>query len=129
MINKTLVLFSISFFLFFNCINKSSIENQIKIKINSIDNKTKKPRVNKFDNIEVRVTEFGFPTKKFVKIAEYTTDSTGSVVFNVDSEEEYRFLISGPNIYGSSSFTTAFTKDKLKDGQEVNIEVISLDNR
>lgn len=62
-------------------------------------------------------------------MAEYTTDSTGSVKIMLDGTEGYNFLLRGSNIYGSAEFSEAFTKEKLKDGQEVNIEIISLDNR
>lgn len=108
---------------------KNNLDNQITIKINSIDGKTKQPRVNKFDTIDVRITKFGFPTRKYVKIAEYITNSTGSVEIKVDSIEEYRFIIRGTNIYGSANFTKGFSKEKLKEAQEVNIEVISLEKR
>lgn len=126
---KIIVCISVVALLIFSCTKKTNLENQITIKINSIDGKTKQRRVNMFDTIEVRITEFGIPMQKYVKVAEYITDSTGSVKIKVNSTEEYRFMISGPNIYGSANFTEAFTKEKLKDGQEVNIEVISLENR
>ena len=122
---KTITCISVITLLIFSCTKKTNLENQITIKINSIDSKTKQLRVNKFDVIEVRITEFGFPMQKYVKVAEYKTDSNGSVKIKVDSTEEYIFMIGGPNIYGSAEFTEAFTKEKLKDGQEVNIEVIS----
>jgi len=112
-----------------SCTNKGNLDNQISLKINSIDSKTKQRRVNMFDPIDVRMTKFGILTQEYVKVAEYITDSNGSVEIKVDSNEEYRFMISGANIYGSANFTKAFSKEKLKDGQEVNIEVISLDNR
>lgn len=108
-----------------SCKGKSDLENQITIIINSIDNKTKQNRVNMFDTIDVRIAEFGIPTRKYVKVAEYITDSTGSVRVKLDKNEEYHFILGGKNIYGS----TEFSKGELKDGQEVNIEVISLENR
>ena len=126
---KTILCFFVGALLICSCTNKTNSENQITIKINSIDVKTKQLRVNMFDTVDVRMTKFGFPTQKYVKVAEYITDSTGSVEIKCDSNEEYRFMISGANIYGSANFTKAFSKEKLKDGQEVNIEVISLDNR
>lgn len=107
----------------------NNLENQITVKINSIDNETKQPRVKMFETIDVRISEFVFPMRKYVKVAEYITDSTGSVKIKIDSAEEYRFMISRPNVYGSANFIEAFSKEKLKDGQEVNIEVIFLENR
>jgi len=112
--------------LIFNCNKKS---DPITITIHSIDSKTKLPRLNTFDTIEVRKEGFGFIKKTFKKVAEYTTDSTGSVKIKFDGTEGYNFLLRGPNVYGSAEFSEAFTKEKLKDGQEVNIEVISLDDR
>ncbi|WDF65353.1 hypothetical protein [Flavobacterium sp. KACC 22763] len=112
--------------LFFNCNKKS---DSITITVHSIDSKTKLPRLKTFDTIEVRTEGFGFIKKTFKKVAEYTTDSTGSVKIMLDGTEGYNFLLRGPNIYGSAEFSEAFTKEKLKDGQEVNIEVISLDNK
>ncbi len=116
----------ISALLFFNCNKKS---DSITITIHSIDSKTKLPRLKTFDTIEVRKEGFGFIKKTFKKVAEYTTDSTGSVKIMLDGTEGYNFMLRGPNIYGSAKFSEAFTKEKLKDGQEVSIEVISLDDR
>lgn len=115
--------------LFANCNKKSDFENQITIKINSIDSKTKEYRVNKFDTIEVRKTKFGILTQRYVKVAEYVTNSEGSVKIKVDSTEEYRFLIRGPYVYGTANFTDTFTNEKLKDGQEINMEIFSIENR
>jgi hypothetical protein len=114
--------------LFTFCEKKSNLENQITVKINSIDGITKKSRVNIFDTIDVRVTKYGIPMQKYVKIAEYITDSSGSVKIKIDPTKEYRFIIGGKYIYGSANFTEAFTKEKLKNEQEINIEVISTDN-
>lgn len=111
--------------LILSCGNKNNSENQITIIINSIDNKTKQHRVNMFDTIDVRIAEFGFPKKKYVKIAEYITDSKGSVRVKLDSNEEYHFILGGSYIYGAEEFSSG----ELKDGQEINIEVISLENR
>lgn len=126
---KKIICISVVAMLISSCTNKTNSENQITIKINSIDVKTKQLRVNMFDTLDVRMTKSGFPTQKYVKVAEYITDSTGSVEIKCDSNEEYRFMISGPNVYGSANFTKPFTKEKLKDGQVVNIEVVTLDNR
>jgi hypothetical protein len=120
---------SIMVFLILSCNKKNDLKNQITIKINSIDNKTKLARVNAFDTIEVRMQGFGYLTKTFDKVGEYVTDSTGSVKVKLDCTEEYIFILGGPNIYGSAEFTEAFTKEKLKDGQEVNIEVISTESK
>ena len=46
--------------LIYSCTNKTNCENQITIKINSIDVKTKQLRVNMFDTVDVRITKSGF---------------------------------------------------------------------
>ena len=116
-------------FLNLGCARKPNLKNQITIKIISIDSETKQARVNKFDTIDVRMRAFGYFIQSFEKIGEYVTDSTGSVEIKLDSTEEYRFILDGSNIHGSAAFTEAFSKERLKDGQEVNIEVISRKNR
>ena len=109
-----------------SCEGKKDLKNQITIIVNSVDKDTKENRVNMFDTIEVRVARPGFPVRRFVKVAEYTTDSTGSVSVKVDKSEENHFMIGGKSKFFGS---TAFSKGDLKDGQEVNIEVISLEDR
>lgn len=126
---KILVYIYVLFFLISSCKKGNDLENQITIKINSNDSKTKQRRVNMYDTIDVRMQGIGFLTQSFDKVGEYVTDSTGSVKIKLDGTEEYIFILSGPNIYGSAEFARAFTKEKLKDDQEVNIEVISLENR
>lgn len=126
-IRTTCVIFL--FGLFVKCNKKSDFENQITIKLNSIDSETKQRRENKFDTIKVNITRPGSFTYRYVKIAEYITNSGGSVKIKVDSTEEYRFSIRGPYVYGTANFTDAFTKEKLKDGQEVNIEVFPIGNK
>lgn len=113
------------FIMILSCSRKTNLDDKITIKINSIDKETKRPRVNTFDVVEVRVESFGYLMKTYEKIDEYTTDSAGSVKIEIDGSKQYRFMISGPNGYGTANFTDAFTKEKLKEGQEVNIEVIS----
>jgi len=115
--------------LFTTCNKKSDFKYQITIELNCIDSKTKQHRVNKFDTIEVRKTKFNIFTQRYVKVEEYVTNSEGSVKIKVDSTQEYRFLIRGPYVYGTANFTEAFTKERLKDGQKVNIEAISIENR
>ena len=108
-----------------SCEGKSDPEGQITVTINSVDKNTGQNRVNMFDTIEVRVERFGFPKKKYVKVAEYTTDSTGSVKVKLDKSEENHFILHGNMIYGA----TEFSEGELKDGQKVDMEVISLDDR
>lgn len=123
---KVIICFSVVTLLTFSCTKKTGVlENQITIKLNSIDYETKQPRINIFDTIDVRIAKFGFPMRKFVKVSEYITDSTGSVKVKLDQNEEYHFILGGKKIYGA----TEFSKGELKDGQEVNIEVISTENR
>ena len=126
---KTIILYIIMFFLILSCNKKNNLDNQIIIKINSIDSETRNSRVNIFDTIEVSVEENGYLMKNFNKVGEYVTDSSGSIKIKIDSTKGYKFMLRGPNIYGSANFSEAFSKEKLKNGQEVNIEAISLENR
>ncbi|TBX65196.1 hypothetical protein EZL74_12450 [Flavobacterium silvisoli] len=116
---KILVLVYIITLVIFSCNRKNDLENQITIKINSIDRKTKLPRTNVFDTIEVRIESIGFPAKRFPKIAEYVTDSSGSVKIKIDRDEKYLLLLSVPYFYGSEDIVGK----NLKDGQEINMEV------
>ncbi len=106
-----------------SCNRKIDLENQITIKINSIDSKTKLPRINAFDTIDVRIESIGFPTKRFPKIAEYVTDSSGSVKIKIDRTEKYLLLLGAPYIFGSEDIVG----QNLKDEQEINIEAIHLE--
>jgi len=123
---KVKIALSISIiFLVSSCNGKSDLKNQITVRITSIDSKTKQPRVNKFDTIDIRIKKMGYLMKRFVKVGEYTIDSMGSVTIKVDCTEENHFILSGPYIYGA----TEFSAGELKDGQKVNIEAISLEDR
>ncbi|MRX42021.1 hypothetical protein GJU43_22320 [Flavobacterium sp. LC2016-23] len=62
---KLAVCISILALLISNCSRKTDSENQITIKINSIDSKSKQRRVNLFDTVEVRKEKFGYLTKTF----------------------------------------------------------------
>lgn len=108
-----------------NCKGKRDLEDQITITINSIDKETKQRRINKFDTVVVRKEGIGYLTKTFDKIGEYVTDSTGSVKIKIDSSKICDISVSGLNVLGGDMYYPGY----LKDGQEVNIEVISLENR
>ncbi|WP_284460119.1 hypothetical protein [Chryseobacterium sp.] len=126
---KTKIAVGISIICFFSgCKKKSDLENQIIIKINAIDNKTKQPRANTFDTIEIKRESAGYLTKTFDKIEERVTDSSGSIKIKIDCTKGYKFLLRKKKFYGSESFGEPFNREKLKDGQEVNIEVMSLEN-
>lgn len=112
--------------LIINCKGRNDLENQIAIKITLINRDTKQPRINSFDTIEVTKEGIGLLTKSFDKVAEYITDSTGSIKIKINSNEGYNFSISRKGFYGSENFSDAFTKEKLKDGQEINIEVFPI---
>lgn len=114
--------------IFSSCTQKSDLENQITIKITSIDSKDKQPRINMFDTIVVRKEGVGYLTKTYTKVGEYVTDSTGSIIIKINRNEGYMFLLSRMGFYGSESFAEPFTKEKLRDGQKVNIEVMHLEN-
>ena len=107
-----------------SCEVKSDPKNQITITINSVDKETGQKRVNMFDTIDVRVGRPGILKRQFVKVAEYTTDSTGSVKVKLDKSEEIRLILGGKMIYGSEWFQ----EGKLKEGQSVDIDVISLED-
>ena len=111
-----------------NCKGKNYLENQITIKINLIDSKTKQFRVNKFDTIEVRKESEGYLMKTYNIVGEYVTDSKGSVTIKIDRDAEYRIMLNRRGLFGSESFAKSFNREKLKDGQEVDIEVFSIEN-
>ncbi len=113
-----------------NCNNNNSFKNSITIKINSIDKNTKQQRLNMFDTIEVRKEYFGYLKKTYKIVGKHVLNSKGSIKIKIDSTQGYRFFINGVDgAYGTENFTKGFTKEKLKDGQEINIEVFSLENR
>jgi hypothetical protein len=122
---KILLYTSVMFFLILSCNKKTDLNNQITLKLNSIDSKTKQNRLNTFDTIEIRIKKFGFPSWRFVKVGECVTDSTGSVKIKIDRTEEYTFLLGRRNYFGSETFAG----ELLKDGQVVNLEVFSIENR
>lgn len=107
-----------------NCKGKSDLKNPITITINSIDKETKQRRINKFDTIVVRKEGIGYLTKTFDKVGEYVTDSTGSIKIKINSSKIYDISISGLNVLGGDMFNPGY----LKDGQEVNIEVVTFEN-
>lgn len=122
---KIVVYISILFFLISSCKNENDLKNQITIKINSIDSKTKQRRVNFFDTVEVRKEGFGFIKKTFPVEKIYIMDSMGSVKIKIDSTKLYKIFVLGIKAFGPEMYYPGH----LKDGQEVNIEVISLENR
>lgn len=113
-----------------SCERKIDPKNQITIIINSVDGNTKENRVNMFDTIDVRIARWGFPMKRFVKVAEYITDSTGSVKVELDKSDENHFILNGKYINGIYiTGSTYFSEGDLKDGEKVNLEVDSVDYR
>ena len=127
---KIVVCISVIALLISNCKRKTDSENQFTITINLVDNETKQRRINTFDTIEVRKEKIGWNLMRaYPKVGEYITDSMGSVKIKIDSTCGYRFMLNRRGYYGSESFAEPFTKEKLKDGQKVNIEAISLEKR
>ena len=126
---KNVISFSFLIMSIISCYKNSNQENQITVKITLINKDTKQPRVNSFDTIEVRKEGIGLFTKSFDKVAEYITDSKGSINIKVNRNEGYNFLLSRKGFYGSENFSEPFTKEKLKEGQKVNIEVYSIENK
>ena len=110
--------------LLLSCDKKTDLENQIIIKVNSVDQQTKQPRVNMFDTVIIKEEGNGYLTKTFSKVGEYTTDSTGVVKVKIDPSRICDISVSGLNIYGGDMYYPGH----LKDGQVINIEVRSLNN-
>ncbi len=122
-IHKVGVIFFVLFFLllFANCTLKGDMDNQITIKINSIDEKSKKRRINMFDTVEVRKEGFGWLMKTFNVVGVYKTDSTGSVKIKIDSTKISEIHILGLHEFGIDMYYPGH----LKNNQEVDIEVRS----
>ena len=116
------IIFTLCFtLLFVNCKLKGNLDNQITIKINSIDEKTKKRRINMFDTVEVRKEGFGWLMKTFNVVGVYRTDSTGSVKIKIDSTKISEISVKGLHELGGEMYYPKY----LKNNQEVDIEVRS----
>jgi len=127
---KIVVCISVIVLLTSSCNKKTDSKNQITITINSVDSETKQRRINTFDTIEVRKEKIGWNLMRaYPQTGEFITDSMGSVKIKIDSTFGYRFILSRKGYYGSESYAEPFTKEKLKEGQQVNIEAISLEKR
>ena len=108
-----------------NCNMKDDLKNQITVTINSVDKETKQRRVNKFDTVVLRKEGIGYLMKTFDKVGQYVTDSTGSVKIRIDSSKICDISVAGLNVLGGDMYNPGY----LKDGQEVNIEVIDIGNK
>lgn len=106
-----------------NCNRKSDIENQITIKIYSIDKESNQRRVDAFDTVDISKESSWYFLKSFPTERKYITDSTGLVKIKIDSTKIYNIIVSGVNVLGGEIYYPGF----LKDGQEVNIEVRRID--
>jgi hypothetical protein len=115
---------SILALLLLSCDKKTDLEKQITIKVNSVDKETKQPRVNMFDTVIIKEEGNGYLTKAFYKVGEYTTDPAGVVKIKIDPSRINDISVSGLNIYGGDMYYPGH----LKDGQEINLEVRSLNN-
>lgn len=122
LITKIIVCIS-TLFLNAGCNEKKDSENQITITIRPIDSKTKRPRINMFDTIVIRKQGIGYLIKTFNKVGEYITDSTGTVNIKVDSTKIYDISVFGLNGSGGEIYYPG----NLKNGQEVDIEIIPTD--
>lgn len=122
---KILLYISVLFFLISSCKKGNDLENQITIKINSIDRETKQRRVNFFDTVEVRKEGFGFIKKTFPVEKIYIMDSMGSVKIKIDTTKIYDISVFGLGVLGGDMYFPGH----LKEGQEVSIEVMSLEKR
>lgn len=108
-----------------NCNMKDDLKNQITVTINSVDKETKQRRVNKFDTVVLRKEGIGYLMKTFDKVGQYVTDSTGSVKIRIDSSKICDISVSGLNVLGGDMYNPGY----LKDGQEINIEVVPIGNK
>lgn len=113
---------------FFSCKEKNDLESQITIKMTTIDYKTKQPRTGTFDTVEIMKEKARYLMKNFTKIEECVTDSTGSFKVKINPDTGYKFILRKKGFYGSESFGRSFSKEQLKDGQEINIQVMHLEN-
>src|SRR4051812_28834766 len=82
-----------------SCNRSSNLENEITIKINSVNLKDKRPRINIFDTIEIRKEGVGYLMRTFDKVGEFTTDSTGSAKIKIDKTEDYKILLRRRNYF------------------------------
>jgi len=115
-----LVILTTAFFL--NC-KKADVEDQITIKINSIDKETKRIRVNKFDTVIIKKEGKGYLMKTFNAIGKYATDSTGAVTVKIDPSKIYDISITGIEVLGGEII---YPENFKSDQQELDIEVIHL---
>jgi len=104
-----------------SCKGKGDLDNQITIKINSIDEKSKQKRINMFDTVEVRKEGFGWLMKTFNVVGVYITDSTGSVKIKIDSTKISEIHVLGLHELGIDMYYPG----DLKNNQQVDIEVRS----
>lgn len=116
---KVRIIMLIFFFMLLIGCNNSTKENEIQVTIKVVDSYTQKPRVN--DRVEVRMGAWGFPTRRYVEVGQYFTDSLGTVSMNLDKNERYSFMTFGPqHAFGSDEYK----KGELKDQQQVVIKVV-----
>jgi hypothetical protein len=110
-------------FLLIDCSNSKN-NNQLKVTIKVIDSYTQKPRFN--DRVEVRIGKWGFPTRRYMQVGEYFTDSSGVVKLNLSKDERYSFMTFGPNhAFGSDEYK----KGELKNNQQIVIKVVPPDKK
>jgi len=100
-------------FLFLSC----KKENQIIVTLKSVENKTRQPRINTFDKIEIRKAKFGF-IKGYEIVGEFKTDSLGYLKVKLEKNEEYWAILKCKNMNGWAFFD----KNWLNKSQEIIIE-------
>nr|WP_315026467.1 hypothetical protein [uncultured Chryseobacterium sp.] len=78
------------------------------------------------DRVEILIGKWGFPTRQYERIAQYSTDSSGVVKLHLSPDERYSFMTFGPNhAFGSDEYK----KGELKNNQEVIIKVVPPDKK
>lgn len=118
-INKYVKLFFLSLILS-SCFNKNTdMRDQINISIKVVDSYTKLPRIN--DTVKIRRAKWGIPMRRYVKIGQYITNSSGIVKVTLSKKERYSF-----STYGSkyANGSTEYGEEELNDNDQIIIEVI-----
>ena len=118
-IDKYVKLFFLSLILS-SCFNKDTdMRGQINISIKVVDSYTKLPRIN--DTVKIRRAKWGIPMRRYVKIGQYITNSSGIVKVTLSKKERYSFCNYGSK-YANGS--TEYGEEELNDNDQIIIEVI-----
>jgi hypothetical protein len=121
MTNKFLITSFLCFLL--TCCTSKDNQN-VHVTVLIIDSYTKKPRIH--DKLEVKIAKWGFPTRRYVEIGKYFTNSSGAIYLSLDKNERYSFMSFGDhNAFGSDEYA----KGELKNNQKIIINVVPPDKK